>query len=233
MLTPGSTQPVPCRPRWGNENRLSPGSPGGDGSGGGPAVDPGLLLGSQGGLERTTDSFDGAAPPPPEPAWHQTVSRWFGELQYKVGLRARSVWCASAPFAVCRLPHSAAPPYAAPPACFAACHNPARLFPPFAEPQYFNWRQDTWSDLQLFMLLNAIVFMAGAWVEVSVPCLTACLMHIDGISLHRSLHACTLGFPTPVHTLKRRLSSNCAGTPAHGWLNRTLLASERLSEGLS
>ena len=29
-----------------------------------------------------------------------------------------------------------------------------------------NWRQDTWSDLQLFMLLNASVFIAGAWVEV-------------------------------------------------------------------
>ncbi|PRW57972.1 SAD1 UNC-84 domain 1- isoform A [Chlorella sorokiniana] len=34
--------------------------------------------------------------------------------------------------------------------------------------KYFNWRQDTWSDLQLFMLLNAAVFMAGAWVEGAV-----------------------------------------------------------------
>ena len=105
--------------------------------------------------------------------------------------------------------------------------------PPFAEPQYFNWRQDTWSDLQLFMLLNAIVFMAGAWVEVSVPCLTACLLHIHGMLLDCSLHACALGLPTRVHTLKCRLSSNCAGTPEHGQLNLTRLASERVSEGLS
>lgn len=34
---------------------------------------------------------------------------------------------------------------------------------------YFNWRQDTWSDLQLFMVLNTLVFLAGAWVEVSAP----------------------------------------------------------------
>lgn len=33
---------------------------------------------------------------------------------------------------------------------------------------YFNWRQDTWSDLQLFMVLNLLVFMAGAWVEGAV-----------------------------------------------------------------
>lgn len=35
--------------------------------------------------------------------------------------------------------------------------------------RYFNWRQDTWSDLQLFMVLNTLVFLAGAWVEVSAP----------------------------------------------------------------
>ncbi|KAL4421226.1 hypothetical protein ABPG75_010517 [Micractinium tetrahymenae] len=34
--------------------------------------------------------------------------------------------------------------------------------------QYFNWRQDTWSDLQLFMVLNVLIFLAGAWVEGAV-----------------------------------------------------------------
>lgn len=34
--------------------------------------------------------------------------------------------------------------------------------------RYFNWRQDTWSDLQLFMVLNTLVFLAGAWVEGTI-----------------------------------------------------------------
>lgn len=32
-----------------------------------------------------------------------------------------------------------------------------------------NWRQDTWSDLQLFALFNAAVFMVGACIEVGAP----------------------------------------------------------------
>ncbi|KAI7839331.1 hypothetical protein COHA_006922 [Chlorella ohadii] len=104
-------------PRWGNENRLSPGSSGGD-SGGPAPIDPGMLQQNINGGQsmQSTASFDGDAPPRPEPAWHQLAARWFGELQYK----------------------------------------------------YFNWRQDTWSDLQLFMLLNAFVFLAGAWVEGAI-----------------------------------------------------------------
>lgn len=31
---------------------------------------------------------------------------------------------------------------------------------------YFNWRQDTWSDLQLFLTINAAVFLGGAAIEV-------------------------------------------------------------------
>lgn len=31
-----------------------------------------------------------------------------------------------------------------------------------------NWRQDTWSDLQLFSILNVFVFAGIAWVEVSL-----------------------------------------------------------------
>lgn len=30
--------------------------------------------------------------------------------------------------------------------------------------KYFSWRQDTWSDLQLFMILNLLVFLSGAAV---------------------------------------------------------------------
>ena len=41
-------------------------------------------------------------------------------------------------------------PSSAPPACASAV----------------NWRQDTWSDLQLFVTLNLVVFLAGAWIEV-------------------------------------------------------------------
>ncbi|KAL4432522.1 hypothetical protein ABPG77_000459, partial [Micractinium sp. CCAP 211/92] len=56
-----------------------------------------------------------------------------------------------------------------------AHHRPPARAPPWQQAlatklgklqyQYFNWRQDTWSDLQLFMILNMLVFAAGAWVE--------------------------------------------------------------------
>lgn len=32
--------------------------------------------------------------------------------------------------------------------------------------RYFNWRQDTWSDLQLFVALNSLVLVTGAWLQV-------------------------------------------------------------------
>jgi hypothetical protein len=32
---------------------------------------------------------------------------------------------------------------------------------------YFNWRQDTWSDLQLFLWLNTLLFVAGAAIQAS------------------------------------------------------------------
>ncbi|PRW58011.1 hypothetical protein C2E21_3586 [Chlorella sorokiniana] len=34
--------------------------------------------------------------------------------------------------------------------------------------KYFNWRQDTWSDLQLFLGFNLVVFLAGALFEGAV-----------------------------------------------------------------
>lgn len=89
-----------CRPRWGNENRLGPGSsPAG---GGGPAVDPGLLqqqTATQQSMQQSVDGLDGSSPPP-EPAWHQTTARWFGELQYKVGAEARLLRCTDVPATV-------------------------------------------------------------------------------------------------------------------------------------
>ena len=36
--------------------------------------------------------------------------------------------------------------------------------------KYFNWRQDTWSDLQLFLGFNVVVFLAGALFEVGGRC---------------------------------------------------------------
>lgn len=39
--------------------------------------------------------------------------------------------------------------------------------------QYFNWRQDTWSDLQLFVIFNTFIIMAGAWLQGQVSMLSS------------------------------------------------------------
>ena len=62
------------------------------------------------------------------------------------------------------------------PASICAAHVAATVHSPPAStlcpirlllcPRGSNWRQDTWSDLQLFMMLNATVFLGGAIVEV-------------------------------------------------------------------
>lgn len=57
----------------------------------------------------------------------------------------------------------------------AAASPPAR--PPRPRPSpvpaplprsYYNWRQDTWSDLQLFATFNLLLLLLGAWVQSAV-----------------------------------------------------------------
>lgn len=142
--------------RWGNENRLSPG---------GRSDEAKWLPDTETSFLHSVDLSSTPAhhrPPARAPPWQQALATKLGKLQYQ--------YCehVSGAERVVRRCGTLGPPAnaaRAPPCAVRPALPLHKTLLPGPGPAV-NWRQDTWSDLQLFMILNMLVFAAGAWVEV-------------------------------------------------------------------